>query len=189
MTESLRGVFYITRGNYKKDKRPEFYNEVSEKYNFIGGYDPTDDTNEDWYMVIDNVTFTCMAAGVTLNTALEKVYDLITKYRTKEHYLHVLSGLDLPTSPIHRRVEEEVFKTWGDYFRPQIKEVEDRAYSFLASNSAVARARKRLRKRVVSVEMETTTPPPAPVTETPTTPPKRKKGLRPVKRHIAVEMT
>lgn len=177
MTEDLRGVFYITRGNYVRDKAPKFFNEVSEQYNAIGGWNPEDTTNQEWYGLYDHLTFTCQGACSDFDTLVRRVYDLIVKYRTKERYLEVMRGLDLPVSPIHRRLEEEVYKTYGDYYLPEIQEQEDLAYQHLRESNPIHKARKRFKPRNTGVEM---TPPATPVEiEVPTTgTPKKKFGLR-----------
>lgn len=186
MAEDMRGLFYIVRGNYKRDKAPKFWNEVSESYHHIGGYDPEDQTNEEWYMLFDNVTFMCNGAGSDMTKLLDSIYRLITTYKTRERYLTTMRSLDVAHSPIMIRMEQEVFKHYGDYFSAQVRGVEDKAYEFLATNTPVARARKKLRKRSSTpVEMETPKTTETPV-ETVLTP-KRKKGLKPTKRQTTIE--
>jgi len=186
MTEDMRGLFYITRGNYKKDKSPKFWNEVSESHQAIGGYNPEDNTNEEWYMLHDCVTFMCQGAGSDLTKLLDSVYRLITTYKTRERYLHVMRNLDVAKSPVMIRLEQEVYDHYGQHFSAQVREAEDKAYEFLSTNTPVARARKKLRKRSdTSVEMEETKTPQTPV-EVSTTP-KRKKGLKPIKRKTEIE--
>jgi len=187
MSESLRGVFYIVRGGHRKDKKPQFFNEVSETYNFIGGYDPEDQTNPEWYMLMDNVLFMCQAASSDINTVLQAAERCIMKYKTKERYIEVMKSLDAyhQQSPIMRRLEQEVYHQYGDYFRPELEEVEDRAYTYLKDNTPVMKARRRFKSRLVTTptQVETpkaeTPPPSAPAT------PVRKTGAKLIrKRHI-----
>lgn len=180
MSESLRGVFYIVRGGHRKDKAPRFFNEVSENYSWIGGYDPEDTTNQEWYMLMDNVLFMCQAASSDINVVLKAAERCITKYKTKENYIEVMRSLDAYRyqSATQKRLEQEVYKHYGDYFRPELEEVEERAYAFLKENTPVMKARRRFKPRVVSTPKEEETPPPAPpVSPAPATP-VRKKGAR-----------
>lgn len=192
MTESLRGVFYIIRGSYRKDKAPRFFNDVSESYNWLGGYDPEDNTNEEWYMLMDNVLFMCQAASSDIEKVLAVAERCITKYKTKERYIEVMKSLDIYhyQSPIHLRLEKELYAHYGDYYRPELEEVEERAYTTVRQGSPVLKARSRFKPRKVVIETETpatpveTTPPASP-TKTklaPVTPPARKNGTRLIKK-------
>lgn len=180
----LRGVLYIVRGGHRKDKEPRFFNEVSENYSWIGGYNPEDQTNQEWYMLYDNVLFMCQAASSDINVVLKAAERLITKYKTKERYIEVMKSLDAYhyQSRTMVRLEQEVYKHYGDYFRPEMEEVEERAYTFIRENNPVTKARRRFKSRVVTpTVVETpqveTPPPPAPATT-----PVRKKGVKLVRK-------
>jgi len=53
--ESLRGLFYIVKGDYKK-KGISFVNKVTGDVNYIGGYDPEDSETTEWYRTISHIT-------------------------------------------------------------------------------------------------------------------------------------
>ena len=196
MTEDLRGVFYITRGNYRRDKSPRFYNEVTESYQCIGGYNPEDETNEQWYGLYDNLTFTCHCATSDLEKVKESLFNHLVKYKTRGRFLETMRSLTFGRAGGGQaRLEQEIYDTYGDFFRDTVEEIEDRAYEEIRKSSPVLKARNTKLRRKVSVEMVTpnTTP------ETTNTPAKttlkvsenktKKKGLKPVKRKVSVEMS
>ena len=192
MTEDMRGLFYIVRGGYKRGKSPSFFNPVSEDKNWIGGYDPSDDTNEEWYMLLDSELFMCQCAGSKLQSCLDTAYKLIKRYRTKEKYVKVMKSLTYSggcASPIHKALEKEIYNTYGDYFRSQLDEVENLAYQEIREDTPLARATKLRKKRVESgvpkVEMETMRKPSGTIST-----PKhntRKNKLVPKKRKVIIE--
>lgn len=189
MKENLRGLFYIVRGSYVKGKTPRFYNEVCEHDNFIGGYDPSDDTNEDWYMVLDNETFQCHGAKSSLKGALNIIRRIIIKYKTKEEFFNTLRGLDRPYSPIQVRLDKEVYNTYGNYFKNSVEGVEDEAYKELRNNNPVFKARNKKKRPIIKVEMEKVQKEITPIDTSDTNvPKKRNKGLKPIKRRSLVEI-
>lgn len=191
MKESLRGLFYIVKGHYVKNKAPRFWNEVSASYNDIGGYDPEREDTEEWYMVYDNETFRCHGAVSTLLGAGNIIRHIILKHKTKEDYFTTLEQYEVSPSPTHLRLQQEVYNTYGDYFKQYVKDVENRAYTSIRENTPTKKARKRFIKRTpVTVEV-TPVSTPTPITEDTEdlTPKKKTKGLKPRKREVMVEIS
>lgn len=194
MKENLRGLFYIVKGHYVKNKAPRFWNEVSASYNDIGGYDPDREDTEEWYMVFDNEEFRCHGAVSTLQGAGNIIRRIILKHRTKEHYFTALEQYENMVSLIHQRLHQEVYNTYGDYFSQYVKDVEESAYREVRNNTPVMKARNK-KKRSLSkvVEMVEVTPPKNTIevntlSDTSTPKPKRGKGLKPTKRKVTAEM-
>ena len=55
MTEDMRGLFFIVKGQYRKGEGKKIVNDVSGDYMWLGGYDPTlkDTPSTRWYMCLD----------------------------------------------------------------------------------------------------------------------------------------
>ena len=166
MKEDMRGLFYIVRGQYKRDN--------DEDGICVSGYDPENKDNMEWYRLIDRNTFQCLACGTDYKKVLRGVYTLIKTYKTAErfyrfisdttsddyyevHYLghapltpdqrqHKAIGRQPRTSPAMRRLEEKVFAYYGDYYEDDIVEMEDLAYTELKENTPFKRSRKILGK-------------------------------------------
>lgn len=194
MKENLRGLFYIVKGHYVKNKAPRFWNEVSASYNDIGGYDPEREDTEEWYMVFDNEEFRFHGSSTTLQGAANIIRRIILKHKTKEHYFTTLEQYENMVSPIYQRLHQEVYNTYGDYFKQFVSEVvEESAYREVRNNTPVMKARNK-KKRSLSkvVEMVEVTPPQTievnTLSDTSTPKPKRGKGLKPIKRKVTAEM-
>lgn len=192
MKENLRGYFYIVKGHYVKNRAPRFWNEVSESDNYIGGYDPEREDTEEWYMVFDNEEFRCHGSSTTLQGAANIIRRIILRYKTKEQYLSALEGFDTTVSPIHIRLHQEVYNTYGDYFKQFVSEVvEESAYREVRNNTPVVKARNRKRRSLVKAEMVEVTPPQTievnTSSDTSTPKPRRGKGLKPKKRKVLIE--
>lgn len=188
MKEDMRGLFFIIKGQYRRNKGIKFFNEVSGDYNHIGGYDPEDTTNEKWYMLVDRETYTTLSCGSDLNKILKMVNKYITTYKTKDKYLKMLRSLEVSSapSPIHRRLQQEIDSNYGDYFSDLIEEQEDLAYESVHDemvNPLYKKTKKRLVKKTTpntfgEVVKET---PKTPQVETPKNTlvkPKKKFGIK-----------
>lgn len=173
--ESLRGLFYIVRGQYRK-KAPVVYPEGEEKY--IGGYDPEDTSNPEWYRVLDNVTYHCICCGSDLDKCLESIKRMIVHCKTRKNYFryvckitsedyyeqHYLGHAPLKpeqrakkaegrcprVSPHQKLMEKAVFDVYGDYYRDMIEEVEDSAYKTIAEDRPFSKGMKRHKKITIA---------------------------------------
>lgn len=189
MLEDMRGRLVILQGQYRHKCPPTFFNEVSGSDNCIGGYDPDREDTEEWFMLYDIETLTCHGCGSDYFKLLDNVFKVITKYPTRSKYMSMVRSLENNhVSPIHRRLMDEVINTYGDYFRDDIEEMEDKAYKWLSDNDPVKKARKksRLIKKTTSVVMEERKTPVVTST-TPKHTSGKKKGLVPKKRKTTIE--
>lgn len=181
--ESLRGLFYIVKGQYRK-KAPTFVNKVTGDVSYIGGYDPDDEETAEWYRVMDNITHHCVYCGSDLDSAVECVEKMIKHHKTRKHYFHYVcrvtsedyyethylgrtpltpeqrskkaEGRCPRVSPIQKALEDEVFNEYGDYFSALIEEAEDSAYWAIKEDKPFNKGMKRHKKlpKPVSVQEE-----------------------------------
>lgn len=128
-SEDLRGVFFIVKGQYKHHTTPVFVNKATQSEQCLGGYNPTDPHTKEWYMVLDNIEFNCVACGGDFDTVKRGVYEAITTYKTKERYLHAQKRKqgNKVSAPM-RCLYEQVYKEFGDYYEDTVEEQEDLAY-------------------------------------------------------------
>lgn len=147
MTEDMRGLFVIIKGQYRRKAEPSFFNRVSEEINHIGGYDPENEETSEWYMLYDRETLTCGCCSSSFEKVVGNVKRLILKYKTKERYIDTMRSLDTTRSPIHECLMKEVINTYGDYFASEIEEQEDEAYEVLRNNTTQLRGKRKLKSR------------------------------------------
>ena len=177
MSQDMRSLFFVVKGQYRKGVEPGFVNKASGDVNHIGGYDPFNDTTTEWYMVLDNKTFNCVACGSELDKVLKAVYTNIKKYKgearkyikhvcevTSDDYyeVHYLGKTPLTheqrvakaegrcprVSPAMKCIYERVFSEYGDYFEEEVQEMEDLAYSELKEELANNNVVKRSKKLI-----------------------------------------
>lgn len=181
LEESMRGLFYIVKGQYAK-KGDSFVNRVTGDVSYIGGYDPTDESTPEWYRVQDNVLHYCVCCGSDLDKCLKAITNQIKRYKTRKMYfkkvcqltsedyyeIHYLGHRPLTpeqrskkaegrcprTSPVQRALEEEVYKAYGDYYSDLIKEAEDIAYEEIKNDKPLSKAMKRHKKLSRPVEIQ-----------------------------------
>lgn len=178
--ESLRGLFYIVKGQYRK-KAPTFVNKVTGDVSYIGGYDPDDEETVEWYRVMDNITHHCVYGGSDLDSAVECVEKMIKHHKTRKHYFHYVcrvtsedyyethylghepltpekrakkaEGRCPRVSPAQKRLEEAVFNEYGDYYSDLIEEAEETAYRAIKEDKPLNKAMKRHKKLTKSVSV------------------------------------
>lgn len=78
-TEDMRGLFMVVKGHYKKSGMLWKCSDGVERY--LGGYDPEDDSNEEWYQLMDKVNYVTVSCGSDLTRILEGAKNLIVKYK------------------------------------------------------------------------------------------------------------
>lgn len=187
--DTMKDLFFIMKGQYRKGVAPSFVNSAIGDVNYVGGYDPDRPETEEWYMCLDKVTFQCICCRSDFNKVLHSVYTVIMKYKgkakkyfkhisdtTSEDYyeVHYLGHTPLTpeqrskkaegrcprTSPPMRCLHNAVYSWYGDYYKDQIEEMEEKAYSDLEEvirNSKPINKSRKIMKRtpVKRVEMET----------------------------------
>lgn len=154
----MKNLFFIVKGKYKKGVIPSFYNYASGDTNYIGGYNPDDPDTEEWYMLMDNKTFFCLACGNDLDKILKVIYNTIKRYNgiarkyfkhlsdiTSDDYYEVHYLDHKPLDPEDRAKKAEgkiprvnmsmrclynaIYKQYGNYYSEEIEEMEELAYS------------------------------------------------------------
>ena len=155
-SEDLRGVFFIVKGQYKHHTTPVFVNKATQSEQCLGGYNPTDPHTKEWYMVLDNIEFNCVACGGDFDTVKRGVYEAITTYKTKERYLHAQKRKqgNKVSAPM-RCLYEHVYKEFGDYYEDTVEEQEDLAYSSGVFKTPLQRSKdiqKKLKVGKIKVE-------------------------------------
>ena len=154
----MRGLFFIVKGNYKRGLEPSFFNEVTKGTNYLGGYDPEDENTEEWYMLLDNVTYMCNSASSDFDKVVRCAYTLIKRHKGNlDKYVREMNSIRKVSASM-RCIYEEVYKHYGDYFEAEIEEMEDLAYSELREERPIHKSRKLVAKTKpnTSVVMEKT---------------------------------
>lgn len=157
MSDDMRNLFFIMKGQYRKGVAPSFVNKVSNEVSWVGGYDPNSDDTEEWYQALDCKTYHCVACGSDLDRVLKGVYNTIVTHGgvTKRYFKHVsdttsddyyevhylgkapltheqrvkkAEGRCPRVSPVMRCLYEQVFSEYGEHFREDIKVMEEKAY-------------------------------------------------------------
>lgn len=165
MKEDMRGLFFVVKGQYKKDN-----NVVC-----ISGYDPSDENTKEWYQVMDCKTFHSIACGTNFNKVLHSVYTYIKKYKgnaklyfkhvckvTSEDYYEVnylgkrpltseqiskkVVGRCPRVSPTMKTLYGAVYKAYGDTYEEEIKDMEDLAYNDLKGDRPLRKTQKLVKK-------------------------------------------
>lgn len=195
MSDDMRGLFFIVKGQYKKGVAPSFVNSVTGDVQHIGGYNPYDDTTSEWFMLMDSKTFHCIACGSDLDKVLRSVYTAIVKHKgdAKRYFKYVSSitsddyyethylgksplthdqrvkkaeGRCPRVSPTMRCLYEHIYAEYGDFFSEEIEKMEDLAYKELSGRKPINKTKKIMAKtKKVTTKVETKTP--TPKVETP----------------------
>lgn len=149
--ESMRGLFFIIKGQYRRDYRNKDNNTL--------GYDPFNPDTPEWYMLVDNRTFTCISCGSDLQQVLQGVYRSIKRHKgVAERYLTQMSRSYSKSSPSTKELYRNVYKKFGDYYEDEVKEMEDLAYEDLKQEKPVFKSRKLIGKHKESIGVVETTP-------------------------------
>ena len=61
--DTMRGLFFIVKGQDRKGVEPSYVNKETNDLGYIGGYDPYSKETPNWYMLLDCKTFHCIACG------------------------------------------------------------------------------------------------------------------------------
>lgn len=186
-SDSMRGLFFIIKGQHRNKLSPAFVNKVTGDTCYIGGYDPYSDETEEWYQLIDRRCFHVVCCGGSLEKVLNGVRTMILKYKgsakryikyvsqtTSDDYYetHYLGKSPLTpeqrskkaegrcprTSPIMRCMYEEIDRCFGDFCSEEITEIEDSAYKELADSRPINKSRKLLNRSGLLKNNQVSTP-------------------------------
>lgn len=203
MSDSMRGLFFIVKGQYARGVEPSFMNTAKNEVSHIGGYNPYSKETHNWYMLLDCKTFHCIACGSDFNKVVKGVYTVIKRYKgdAKKYFKHIsdttsddyyethylgrtpltpeqrankAEGKCPRVSPVTRCVYERVYEEYGDYYSDEIEEMEDLAYSELKEEKPIHKTKKLMAKTKTHKKLVKTTPKEETVTEV-TTPMKKVK--------------
>jgi len=181
--DSMRGLFFIIKGQYRKGLEPSFVNRVSGDVSYVGGYDPSSDETENWYMVMDKMTFHCVSCGGDFNKALKAIHTIITKYKgsAKKYFKYVsdttsddyyettylgrtplthdqrvkkAEGRCPRVSPIMRELYSAVYSEYGDFYKDQIEDMEDLAYHDLEEWVRESKPINKTKKRLAKTKIQ-----------------------------------
>lgn len=175
MQDDMRGLFFIMKGQYRKGVEPSFTNSVTGDSQYLGGYNPTSDDTEEWYMLMDKKTFHCVACDSDLDKVLKGVHTTIKRFKgvARKYFKHIsditsddyyevtylgrrpldnkgitdkAEGRCPRVSPAMRCLYERVLEEYGDYFSEEIEHMEELAYSDLKDERPLNKARKLVSK-------------------------------------------
>ena len=149
--EDLRGVFFIVKGQYKRNCGQSFVNSATGDVNYLGGYDPSSEETSEWYMVLDNITFNCVCCGGDFNRAVRSIGNAIKRYKTKARYLKELEKRDTRSkvSKPMRCLYQAIYNTYGDFYDEYIEEQEDLAYGDITFKTPLQRTKDIKKKTTV----------------------------------------
>ena len=151
MIESMRGLFFIIKGNYTKGVEPSFNNRATGGVQYVGGYDPESEDTKEWYMLVDRETYVCCRTSSDINKVLESVHKTIKKYKgDRNKYVMAVHSVR-KASPSMMCLYKEVDRLYGDYFSYEVEEMEDLAYTELKENTPIRKNRKLVSKNKKSV--------------------------------------
>lgn len=154
--EDMRNLFFIIKGVYTKGVEPKFVNTKGED-TYIGGYDPYSDDTKEWYMLLDNKTYSVVSCGEDFNTVLKGVYKTIKHFNgSLKKYLKHFNGTPHTQSKIMVEIYNRVYEEYGDYYEDLITQMEDLAYEEMKEDKVIHKSRKLLSKHKKEVEMKHT---------------------------------
>lgn len=171
--DTMRGLFFIIKGQHAWKKEPSYTNRVSGETGHLGGYDPEDSV--EWYQVLDRKCFHSIYCGSDYEKAVSSIrrcivkhkgvaknyFKDVSKYTSDDYYeVHYLGRPELTpekrakkcegrcprTSPIMMDMYAHIDSLWGNYFQSDIEKQEDLAYKEVAGNSLLNRSRKMLKR-------------------------------------------
>ena len=144
MTESMKGLFMIVKGQYSKTEPAVKCSDGEE--HFIGGYDPSREDTSEWYQLMDRVNYDTISCGGSLEQITNRITRTIVRYNDdRMKYLSEHGATQTyedetgnkcrrcVVSPKTRMLMEKVEEFYGDYFDDIIEAAENEAYKELAN--------------------------------------------------------
>ena len=182
--DTMRGLFFIVKGQHHKGVEPSFVNKATGEVSYIGGYNPYDTNTEEWYMLLDSKTFYCIACGSNFKKVLRGVYTTIKRHKgvAKNYFRHIskvtsddyyethyLGHAPLTQKQAEKKADgrcpkvsapmrclyERVYSEYGDFFSEDVEEMEALAYLELVEEKPFNKNRKKLeRTKSLKLNME-----------------------------------
>ena len=144
MTESMKGLFMIVKGQYSKTEPAVMCADKEE--HFIGGFDPSREDTSEWYQLMDRVNYDTISCGGSLEQITNRITRTIVRYNDdRMKYLSEHGAMQTyedeggnkcrrcVVSPKTRMLMEKVEEFYGDYFDDIIEAAENEAYKELAN--------------------------------------------------------
>ena len=180
---SMRGLFFVVKGQFRKGVEPSFVNQATNDVSYIGGYDPSRPETSEWYMLLDKVTFHCVACGSDFNKVLRGVYTIINRYKgdAKKYFKHIsdttsddyyethylgkrplsreevvkkAEGRCPRVSPVMRSLYSAIYSSYGQYYSEEIEEMEDLAYHDLEEVLRESKPINKTKKRLAKTKIQ-----------------------------------
>ena len=144
MTESMKGLFMIVKGQYSKTEPAVMCADKEE--HFIGGFDPSREDTSEWYQLMDRVNYDTISCGGSLEQMTNRITRTIVQYNDDRMKYLAEHGATQTyedeggnkcrrcvVSPKTRMLMEKVEEFYGDYFDDIIEAAENEAYKELAN--------------------------------------------------------
>ena len=144
MTESMKGLFMIVKGQYSKTEPAVMCADKEE--HFIGGYDPSREDTSEWYQLMDRVNYDTISCGGSLEQITNRITRTIVRYNDdRMKYLSEHGAMQTyedetgnkcrrcVVSPKTRMLMEKVEEFYGDFYDDIIEAAENEAYKELAN--------------------------------------------------------
>lgn len=152
----MRNLFFIVKGSYKKGAEPSVVNRVNNDTYYLGGYDPYSDDTEEWYMLVENITFTTISCSGDLDKVLDNVYKVIKKYKGDTNkFIKSVRKIDCKRSLVMEDLMKHIYDEFGDYYKEDIQKMEELAYNDLKGDTPLARSKKLVSKMKTKEVKET----------------------------------
>lgn len=144
MTESMKGLFMIVKGQYSKTEPAVICADKEE--HFIGGYDPSREDTSEWYQLMDRVNYDTISCGGSLEQMTNRITRTIVQYNDdRMKYLSEHGATQTyedeggnkcrrcVVSPKTRMLMEKVEEFYGDYYDDIIEAAENEAFKELSN--------------------------------------------------------
>lgn len=144
MTESMKGLFMIVKGQYSKTEPAVMCADKEE--HFIGGFDPSREDTSEWYQLMDRVNYDTISCGGSLEQMTNRITRTIVQYNDDRMKYLAEHGATQTyedeggnkcrrcvVSPKTRMLMEKVEEFYGDYYDDIIEAAENEAFKELSN--------------------------------------------------------
>ena len=144
MTESMKGLFMIVKGQYSKTEPAVICADKEE--HFIGGFDPSREDTSEWYQLMDRVNYDTISCGGSLEQMTNRITRTIVQYNDDRMKYLAEHGATQTyedeggnkcrrcvVSPKTRMLMEKVEEYYGDFYDDIIEAAENEAFKELSN--------------------------------------------------------